>query len=256
MGGAAGQRNAVADRSVRPHRFRRESTSRAPRWSAGPGPSTGRWPRPIPTRTSNSTSRTPLELLVATILSAQSTDKRVNLVTPAVFARYPRRGRVRRRGPGRARGDDQADRLLPGQDRHLDQAGRRARGAVRRRGAGHPGRAGHAARRRSQDGERRAGQRVSACPASPSTPTSAGWSGGSAGPPRPTRSRSRPRSATLFPPRDWTQLCHHVIWHGRRRCHARNPACGACPVARWCPAFGEGETDPVKAAKLVREPRG
>ena len=60
----------------------------------------------------------------------------------------------------------------------------------------------------------------------------------------------------LFPPRDWTQLCHHVIWHGRRRCHARNPACGACPVAHWCPAFGIGETDPAKAAKLVREPRG
>jgi len=51
-------------------------------------------------------------------------------------------------------------------------------------------------------------------------------------------------------------LCHHVIWHGRRRCHARNPACGACPVARLCPSYGEGETDPVKAAKLVREPRG
>jgi endonuclease-3 len=62
--------------------------------------------------------------------------------------------------------------------------------------------------------------------------------------------------AELFPPKDWTQLCHNVIWHGRRRCHQRNPACGACPVARWCPSYGEGETDPVKAAKLVREPRG
>ena len=41
---------------------------------------------------------------------------------------------------------------------------------------------------------------------------------------------------------------HHLIWHGRRVCHARNPACGACPVARWCPAYGEGPTDPVKAA--------
>jgi endonuclease-3 len=56
----------------------------------------------------------------------------------------------------------------------------------------------------------------------------------------------------LFPKRDWTMLSHHLIWHGRRRCHARNPACGACPVARWCPAYGEGPTDPVAAAKLVR----
>jgi endonuclease-3 len=47
-------------------------------------------------------------------------------------------------------------------------------------------------------------------------------------------------------------LSHHLIWHGRRVCHARNPACGACTVARWCPSYGEGPTDPVQAAKLVR----
>ncbi len=56
----------------------------------------------------------------------------------------------------------------------------------------------------------------------------------------------------LFPRRDWTLLSHHLIWHGRRICHARKPACGACPVARWCPAYGEGPTDPAKAAKLVK----
>lgn len=60
----------------------------------------------------------------------------------------------------------------------------------------------------------------------------------------------------LFPKQNWTQLSHNVIWHGRRRCHARNPACGACPVARWCPSFGLGPVDPDAAAKLVREPRG
>lgn len=58
----------------------------------------------------------------------------------------------------------------------------------------------------------------------------------------------------LFPQRDWNQLNHRLIWHGRRRCHARRPACGACPIAHWCPAFGEGETDPVKALRLVKEP--
>lgn len=56
----------------------------------------------------------------------------------------------------------------------------------------------------------------------------------------------------LFVKRDWTMLSHHVIWHGRRICHARKPACGACPVARWCPAYGEGPTDADEAAKLVR----
>lgn len=56
----------------------------------------------------------------------------------------------------------------------------------------------------------------------------------------------------LFPKKDWTMLSHRLIWHGRRRCHARNPACGACPVARWCPAFGEGPTEPEAAAALVK----
>ena len=56
----------------------------------------------------------------------------------------------------------------------------------------------------------------------------------------------------LFPKRDWTMLSHHLIWHGRRRCHAKKPACGACPVARWCPSYGEGPTDPEVAAALVK----
>ncbi len=56
----------------------------------------------------------------------------------------------------------------------------------------------------------------------------------------------------LFPKRDWTMLSHHVIWHGRRRCHAKKPACGACPLARSCPSFGAGPTDPIEAEKLVR----
>ncbi|MGH3445148.1 MAG: endonuclease III domain-containing protein, partial [Nocardioidaceae bacterium] len=57
----------------------------------------------------------------------------------------------------------------------------------------------------------------------------------------------------LFPAKSWTMLSHHLIWHGRRVCHARKPACGACPVARWCPAYGEGPTDPEQAAALVRD---
>jgi endonuclease-3 len=56
----------------------------------------------------------------------------------------------------------------------------------------------------------------------------------------------------LFPKRDWVMLCHHLIWHGRRMCHAKKPACGACPVARWCPSYGAGPVDPVAAAALVR----
>ena len=61
--------------------------------------------------------------------------------------------------------------------------------------------------------------------------------------------------AELFDPSEWVMLCHRLIWHGRRRCHSRRPACGVCPVAEWCPSFGEGPTDPEEAATLVREPR-
>jgi len=60
----------------------------------------------------------------------------------------------------------------------------------------------------------------------------------------------------LFPKSDWTMLSHHVIFHGRRICHARKPACGACPIAPLCPAYGEGETDPEKARKLLKYEKG
>ncbi len=50
-------------------------------------------------------------------------------------------------------------------------------------------------------------------------------------------------------------LSHRVIFHGRRVCHARKPACGACSLARDCPAYGTGPTDPKIAAALVKGPR-
>jgi endonuclease-3 len=60
----------------------------------------------------------------------------------------------------------------------------------------------------------------------------------------------------LFPKSDWTMLSHRVVFHGRRICHARKPACGACPIAELCPAYGEGELDPVKAEKLLKYEKG
>ncbi len=198
---------------------------------------------------------TPLELLVATILSAQSTDKRVNLVTPAVFARYPSAAAyagadraqleemIKPTGFFRAKTDTLiklgaalAERFAGEVPNSLAElvtlpgVGRKTANVVLGNGFGVPGitvdtHFGRLVRR-------------------------FGWTT------ETDPDKVEAAVGTLFPPRDWTQLCHHVIWHGRRRCHARNPACGACPVARWCPSFGEGETDPAKAAKLVREPRG
>jgi endonuclease-3 len=56
----------------------------------------------------------------------------------------------------------------------------------------------------------------------------------------------------LFPRSEWTILSHRLIWHGRRVCHARRPACGACGVGALCPSYGEGPTDRAVAQKLVK----
>lgn len=198
---------------------------------------------------------TPLQLLVATILSAQSTDKRVNLVTPIVFARYPNAAAlaaadraeleelIKPTGFFRAKSDsliklgaalvERFDGEVPPRLADLvtlPGVGRKTANVVLGNAFGIPGitvdtHVGRLSRR-------------------------FGW----------TTQRDPEKVeidiAALFPKKDWTQLCQNMIWHGRRCCHARNPACGACPVARWCPSYGEGETNPVKAAKLIREPRG
>ncbi|MGH3687507.1 MAG: endonuclease III [Pseudonocardiaceae bacterium] len=58
----------------------------------------------------------------------------------------------------------------------------------------------------------------------------------------------------LVPKQDWTMLSHRVIFHGRRVCHSRRPACGVCPLAGDCPSYGDGPTEPGIAAALLRGP--
>ena len=58
----------------------------------------------------------------------------------------------------------------------------------------------------------------------------------------------------LIERREWTMLSHRVIFHGRRVCHARKPACGVCILAKDCPSFGLGPTEPLLAAPLVQGP--
>lgn len=194
----------------------------------------------------------PLELLVATILSAQSTDKRVNLTTPALFARYRTAADyagadraemeelIRPTGFFRAKTNsllglgarlvEEFDGQVPGtleQLVTLPGVGRKTANVVLGDAFGVPGitvdtHFGRLSRR-------------------------FGWTG-SQDPVEVEREVS-----TLFPKKDWTILSHRVIFHGRRTCHARRPACGACPVSALCPAFGAGETDPVKATKLLRD---
>ncbi len=56
----------------------------------------------------------------------------------------------------------------------------------------------------------------------------------------------------LIQEKEWTNLSQRMIWHGRRICHSRKPACGACPLADLCPSYGVGEMDPKRALALVK----
>lgn len=197
----------------------------------------------------------PLQLLVATVLSAQSTDRRVNTVTPVLFARYPDAAAlaaadraelealITPTGFFRAKADallklgaalvERFGGEVPGTLAELvtlPGVGRKTANVVLTDGFGVPGITTDTHLIRLS---RRFGWTTSDKPEVIEAEVGA-----------------------LFPRKDWFALNHRVIWHGRRRCHARRPACGACPVARLCPAYGEGPVDPVVAAKLVREPRG
>lgn len=193
---------------------------------------------------------TPLELLVATILSAQSTDRRVNAVTPALFARYPDAASyaaadpavleemIRPTGFFRAKsqtlvrlGADLVERYGGQVPRRmadlvtLPGVGRKTANVVLANAFGIPGIAvdTHVLRL--------SGRLAFTTATDPVVVES--------------------DLAALVPRRDWGMASHWLIFHGRRTCHARRPACGACPVARWCPSYGIGEVDPVAAAKLV-----
>ena len=191
------------------------------------------------------------EMLVVTVLSAQTTDKRVNSVRPTLFAAYPdataMAGADRAKleqliqptGFFRAKSEtlvklsqalvERYDGQVPGRLEDLvtlPGVGRKTANVVLGNAFGVPGITvdTHFARlaRRFRWTEQ-------------SDPV-----------------KIELEVGALFPKKDWTMLSHHLIWHGRRVCHARKPACGACTVARWCPSYGEGPTDPEQAAKLVR----
>jgi endonuclease III len=193
----------------------------------------------------------PFQLLVVTVLSAQTTDKRVNAVRPTLFAAYPD-------APAMAAADRETLETIIGPlgffraktqsllklsaalvERHggevpprlkdlveLPGVGRKTANVVLGNAFGIPGitvdtHFGRLSRR-------------------------FGWTE------ETDPVKAEHAVGALFPKKDWVMLSHHLIWHGRRCCHAQKPACGACPVAKWCPSYGAGPTDPETAAKLLR----
>ena len=148
----------------------------------------------------------PFELLVVTVLSAQTTDRRVNAVAPTLFAAYPDAAGDGRRPTGRSWSRSSAHGLLPGQDRVAAQAVAGAGRAARRRGAAAARRPGHAARASAARPPTWCSATRSASPASPSTPTSAGWSRRFGWTEETDPVKVEHAVGALFPKRDWTML--------------------------------------------------
>jgi len=191
------------------------------------------------------------QLLVATVLSAQCTDKRVNQTTPALFKKYPNPKKmakadlkdiqrlVKSTGFFRAKAKnikglsnkimEEFDGDVPS---NLDDlitlpgVGRKTANVVLGHAFGIPGitvdtHFGRLSRR-------------------------FGWSKQS----DPVKVELE--VGELIHEKEWTNLSQRMIWHGRRVCHSRKPACGACPLAKLCPSYGIGEIDPIKAKRLVK----
>jgi endonuclease-3 len=193
------------------------------------------------------------ELLVATVLSAQTTDKMVNKVTPTLFARYP--DAVTLAGADRAELEailkptgffrakansvlglsqalvEQFDGEVPGRMEDLvtlPGVGRKTANVVLGNAFGVPGLTvdthfGRLVRR-------------------------FGWTA------EEDPVKVEVQIAELIPKKEWTDFSHRVIFHGRRVCHAKKAACGACGLAQWCPSFGIGPVDREVALKLVKSP--
>ncbi|MDO5618570.1 endonuclease III [Kocuria sp.] len=189
------------------------------------------------------------ELLVATVLSAQTTDVRVNATTPALFERWPtpralaeaERVEVEEmlrplgfyRSKAKAvqglaqRVEDEHDGAVPGSLTELvalPGVGRKTANVVLGNAFDVPGitvdtHFGRLARR-------------------------FGWTE------QEDPVKVEQDVMELFEPKDWTDLSHRLVYHGRRICHARKPACGVCPVADLCPSYGAGPTEPEVAAAL------
>jgi len=193
----------------------------------------------------------PLELLMAAILAAQATDRRVNEVTRELFTRYRTaagyaaadraelEAMIRPTGYFRAKAntlitlgqalDGQFGGEVPGTLEELvtlPGVGRKTASMVLGDAFGKPGLTvdTHVARLARRFG----------------------WTA------RTDAAKIEHDVAALLPRQEWTAASHRLIWHGRRVCHARTPACGACGIARLCPSFGEGPTDEKTARKLVK----
>ena len=176
----------------------------------------------------------PYETLVATILSAQCTDRQVNLVTPAVFARYPDAAamagaeeadlypmvkscgfrskagniiaacrKIRDEFGGEVPSTMEELTSLPG-------VGRKTANVVLSNAFGIPAFA-------VDTHVFRVSNRLGLCKAD-------------------TVEETEKQMTKVIPRENWGRAHHWLIWHGRRVCKAQRPLCGECSLREWCPS--------------------
>ena len=195
--------------------------------------------------------QTPLELLVSVILSAQCTDRRVNMVTPALFARYP----TVQAFAGASR------RELQGLIKTCGLYRSKAKSIIAM----------------ARELVRQHGGRVPVTRAELQTLPGVGRKsagvvsiqlGGGAALPVDTHIRrlayrlgfTRQRDpdkvevdlSALLPSELWAKAHQLLIWHGRRTCLARSPQCERCAVADLCPKIGVAKVRPRPVPRLAR----
>lgn len=181
--------------------------------------------------------RNPFELLVATILSAQTTDEQVNKVTPALFARYPTAAQLARARPAGVA------RLVRSVNFYRTKAKNlvgMARALVRDHGGEVP-RSMEALVALPGVARKTANVVLGTCWGIPSGIVVdthvfrvAARLGLAAAEKTPAQSEAR--LMQIVPQEDWVDFGHLLIWHGRRTCRARAPRCGACALADLCPS--------------------
>ena len=196
-----------------------------------------------------------LQLLVATILSAQCTDRRVNQVTPALFARYRSAADFAGADPDELEGLIHSTGFFRNKARSIMGAGQRLRDEF---GGEVPATMEELL---TLPGVARKTANV----------VLGTWFGKNEGvvvdthvfriahrlglTPKKTPARTEQRLMALLPRREWTDFSHRVILHGRAVCAARNPACRSCSLEAMCPKNGVEPPEPAPRRPPARPAR-
>lgn len=180
--------------------------------------------------------RTPFELAVATVLSAQCTDKRVNMVTPVLFARFPDAESL-----AQARVED-VEEIIKSTGFFRNKAKSitgLANGVMEQHGGTLPD-SMHALVLLPGIGRKTANVILGNAFGKNENVVVDTHIGRLARRLGLTREddpvKVETALAALFPRKSWTMLAHLLIWHGRRVCDSRQPKCGDCVLADICPS--------------------